>query len=786
MLDERGTTREMNERELLREAHRVARLISWEYEPESESVVLSQELTDVVGAHVPRHTTLDRVLELLVAPDARALRAELVRVGAGEGSRILEGELVQPERDLEWALPLPTPRWVETRMRAIRDASGALTGGVHGTTQDVTPRKLADLAGRESEQRLREAQRIGEVGSFEIDCRARMVTWSPQLYRLFDVQAGRCTGDLDFLVGLIPAEDAADLARLADAIASDGQPRELEHRYLRGDELRHARTRLEPIDTAAARGVRGTLRDITALRLAEGEARLRGELLDAVDAAVIATDLHATVTHWNSGAELLFGWTRAETVGRPLRPLTLDGAGAGDSRPLLDRVVTAGRGPVSHELARRDGTRFRGRVRATLLTDALGAPAGIAAVAIDRDRTSSGACTTCRSAARQYQRAITDSMDQGVYTLDSDGRLIHMNRAAQRLLGWSFAELEGRPMHEVVHPPRPDGSPAAADACPLRPAYESGLPVRIDDDVLIRRDGSELQVAISASPFRTDDGTLEAVVVFTDIGERKQSERRLLGEVERVSWVGRIREALDAERFAVYAQPLQDLSSGAGAGHELLVRMLDPSGQLIPPARFLPAAEQYGLVVDIDRWMLGQAVELVAQGHAVAVNLSPRTVGSRRIIDDLRVALDGAGADPALLVVELTEAALLEHGPAAARLVEGIRDTGCRIALDHFGTGNGGFTYLKRLPFDYLKIDAEFVQNLPENAASQDVIRAIVHLARGFGQRTVATGVEDDGTLSLLRELGVDLGQGFAIGRPAPASDVFGAAAGAWPRRSIV
>ena len=95
---------------------------------------------------------------------------------------------MQPGRNLDWALPLPNPRWVETRMRAIRDPSGALTGGVHGTTQDITARKLADLAGRGSEQRLREAQRVGEVGSFEIDCRTRMVTWSPQLYRLFDVQ----------------------------------------------------------------------------------------------------------------------------------------------------------------------------------------------------------------------------------------------------------------------------------------------------------------------------------------------------------------------------------------------------------------------------------------------------------------------------------------------------------------------------------------------------------------------------------------------------------------------
>lgn len=775
----RATHRDTGQHALLREAQRVARLVSWECDPASGAVELSRELTDALGERVPQRTTLDRALRLLVPADAAALRDRLARVGAGDGGTLMESELVQPERDLGWALPLPMPRWVETTMRAVRDASGALTGRVHGTTQDITARKLADLAGRESERRLREAQRAGELGNFEIDCRTRLVTWSPQLYRLFDVQAGTCSGDLDFLLARIPDEDAASLAGLADAIAEDGRPRELEHRYLRGTEVRFAETHLEPLDDGRASGLRGTLRDVTARRRAEDEAGVRGQLLDAVDAAVIATDLHAIVTYWSRGAEQLYGWSRAETIGRPLRPMTLDAGDQDDGRRLIERVIAAGPAAVTDALARRDGTRFRGTVRTSLLTDAAGAPAGVIAVAAEVH-------AAPRDAAREYQRAITDSMDQGVYTVDGHGCLLHMNRAAQELLGWSFEELAGRRMHEVVGRPPRDGSAASPAACPLRPAYESGVPVRIDDAVLVRKDGRELQVAISASPFRDDGGRLEAVVVFTDIGGRKQSERRLLGEIERVAWVGRIRDALDAERLLVYAQPVVDLTTGASAGHELLVRMRDAAGELVPPGLFLPAAEQYGLVSDVDRWMLGQAVQLAADGHAVAVNLAPRTIGSSRLADDLHGALTGAGADPALLVIELTETALAAHGPTGARLVDALRETGCRLALDHFGTGHGGFTYLRRLPFDYLKIDAEFVRDLPDNAASRDVVCAIVQLARGLGQRTVATGVESEGTLDLLRDLGVDLAQGFAIGRPAPAQDVFGAAPGAWPRRSIV
>ena len=385
----RETSRETDEHALLQEAHRVARIVSWEYDPDSGTVALSRELTDVEGSHVPRLTTLDRALELLTRPDAQALRERLARVGDGDGSRIVESELAQPERNLDWALPVPSPRWVETRMRAIRDPSGALTGGVHGTTQDITARKLADLAGRGSEQRLRETQRIGEVGSFEIDCRTRMVTWSPQLYRLFDVHAGICSGDLDFLLGLIPAQDASALARLADAVTVDGRPRELEHRYLRAGTMRYAETRLEPLGTGPARGVRGTLRDVTARRLAENEVHLRGQLLDTVDAAGIATDLHAIVTHWSRGAERLYGWARAETVGRPLRPLTVDAGGHDQGRRLIERVIASGPADARQPLARRDGARFQGLVRTSLLTDATGAPAGVIAVAVDLD----GDCT---------------------------------------------------------------------------------------------------------------------------------------------------------------------------------------------------------------------------------------------------------------------------------------------------------------------------------------------------------------------------------------------------------
>jgi EAL domain-containing protein (putative c-di-GMP-specific phosphodiesterase class I) len=157
----------------------------------------------------------------------------------------------------------------------------------------------------------------------------------------------------------------------------------------------------------------------------------------------------------------------------------------------------------------------------------------------------------------------------------------------------------------------------------------------------------------------------------------------------------------------------------------------------------------------------------------VGLNLSAASLGAPRLFEFVNEELRRASADPRLVSFELTETALLENEGLAQAFLERVSKLGCRVALDDFGTGYGGFTYLKRLPVDYLKIDREFVRDLTENAASQHVVRAIVALARGFGQQTVAEGVENRAALAVLGEMGVDYAQGYSIGRPQPVETVF-------------
>jgi EAL domain-containing protein (putative c-di-GMP-specific phosphodiesterase class I) len=206
------------------------------------------------------------------------------------------------------------------------------------------------------------------------------------------------------------------------------------------------------------------------------------------------------------------------------------------------------------------------------------------------------------------------------------------------------------------------------------------------------------------------------------------------------------------------------------AQSELLLRMgaADSASGLIMPCAFLPVAEEYGLITEIDRWVIDRASEIAATGQSVEINVSGRTISDPSLVDYVQHAIARAGADPGAMVFEITETTVASDERAAQIFVERLHELGCQVALDDFGTGYGGFTYLKQLSIDYLKIDIEFVRDLRENSASRHVVLGIVNLAHGFSLKTVGEGVEDQETLELLRELGVDYAQGFHIGCPYP------------------
>ncbi len=505
--------------------------------------------------------------------------------------------------------------------------------------------------------------------------------------------------------------------------------------------------------------------DITARRMAEAAAATQAALLDEVDISVIAIDSGGLITRWNDGAERLFGWTSAEAVGcnaaSLIAPVDPERAGA-----VLTELRRDGQWEGQLSLTRKDGSTFPAHLRHRLMVDESGRVTGRIAALVDvTERVGSERALL---AAQNYIRAVADSMGEGLYTLDPDGRVVFVNEAAEELLGWSAQELEGRVMHDVAHSWRPDGSRHLVEDCPIRRARRDGVTVRIEDDVFTCSDGRALPVQYTAAPFVTDDGVEGCAVVFADITHRKAREQSMESDVETLSWIGRIKDALADDRLVLYEQPIIELSSGDLVQRELLLRMREPTGEIVAPGCFLPIAEEYGLIGDIDRWVIGRATEIAVDGGRVEINLSASTVGDPGILDAIEESLGLSGVEPSSLVFEITETALITDEAAAKAFADRVHALGCKLALDDFGTGYGGFTYLKQFPVDVLKIDIEFVRDLPANPDSERVVEAVVALAQAFGLQTVAEGVEDAATLELLEALGVDFAQGYHIARPRP------------------
>ena len=250
---------------------------------------------------------------------------------------------------------------------------------------------------------------------------------------------------------------------------------------------------------------------------------------------------------------------------------------------------------------------------------------------------------------------------------------------------------------------------------------------------------------------------------------------------ENVHMIGTLREALDNHRFRLYAQPILPLATGPGQPRfEILIRLLTEEGEIVPPGKFLPAAEHYQLMPAIDRWVVERTLQTLdlhrdtLRQHVArfAINLSGQSVTDAGAADFIAAQIAATGIPADILCFELTETAAVANLAKADAFMQRLRRLGCQLALDDFGTGASSLAYLKNLPVSVIKIDGSFVRDVLTNPRSESMVKAVAQLARAMGITTVAEYVESDDLRVRMANLGVDYGQGFAIGKPLPLEDV--------------
>jgi diguanylate cyclase (GGDEF)-like protein len=297
----------------------------------------------------------------------------------------------------------------------------------------------------------------------------------------------------------------------------------------------------------------------------------------------------------------------------------------------------------------------------------------------------------------------------------------------------------------------------------------------------------QLQCSIGVTFFKSDKKTSDELLAEADLAcheaKRRGRNRIEFFQVsaketdqmkEDVGWTRRIKQALVNDMFVLWYQPIVHIASGQATHYEVLLRLQMPDGRIISPGAFLPAAERFGLMQEIDRWVIEHAIQSLSIHRRAnpelkfTINLSAPAFEAPNLHLSVRDTLKKYSVPGDALIFEITEQVAIRNFEDAETQLQGLQSLGCQVAIDDFGTGYSSFSHLKRFRFDFLKIDGSFVEKLASSPLDQTMVRLFADIGAGLRVKTIAEFVTDAATYSLLAKYGIDYAQGFHIGKPAP------------------
>jgi diguanylate cyclase (GGDEF)-like protein/PAS domain S-box-containing protein len=689
-------------------------------------------------------------------------------------------------------------------------------------------RKQDETALRESEARYRGLFDNVVDGVFQTTLEGDLISANPALMRMLGLADGEPVGALrisDFYA------DPKDRERLLAALQSDGSVRDFEYRLTRrsgGTIIVVENSRLVRGSDGQASYLEGTVTDITERKAAERalfrEKERAQVTLQSIGDAVLTTDSTGRVEYLNPVAEQLTGWDHREAQGKSVQEiieLLDEESGSAVEVPVL-RCLAEGRTVTLMSnvvLRHRDGSTIAIQDSAAPIQDRGGRVAGAVMVFHDVSRERQLHRKLSYFASHDSltgfinRREFEERLSTAVRAVRQDGApafaLLYMDldqfKVVNDTCGHAAGDLLLRQLAEILKVrvrsndviARLGGDEFAvllAD-CPVARAVEiaDGLREAIAQFRFAWRDGS-LQVGVSIGVVPVDEAveTVGAVMsaadvacyVAKDLGRNRihvYEEGDAAERHQEMQWVGRINRAREEERLELFFQPIVPIGATQNPvpQYELLLRMRDERGELVPPDSFIPAAERYNLMPSLDRWVITQAVssliyrqERGCAPYMLAVNLSGTTLNDARFLDFLLDELAGDAVLPGTLCFEITETAAIANLANVVSFMRALKARGCRFSLDDFGTGLSSLTYLKHLPVDYVKIDGQFIRNVTRDPTDESMVDAIARMARALKIETIAERVEGRDVLKRLGEIGISYAQGFFIAVPRPVSEL--------------
>jgi diguanylate cyclase (GGDEF)-like protein/PAS domain S-box-containing protein len=701
--------------------------------------------------------------------------------------------------------------------------------GIFFSHRVVRRRAEAEEALKRSQERFNLAVTGSNDGLWDWAIDTGEVYYSPRFKQLLGLRENEMEGTMAALLSRLHEEDKAAIEAALEAHLQHGAPFDIEMRLAtKSGEYRWFRSRGQSVRDSAGKAVRmaGAITDTTDRRLAAAELFAEKEraqvTLASIADGVITTDNDGWVEYLNPVAEELTGWKTEAARGLPLQAVfrIVDETTRKLAPSPIELVLREERTvemAATSLLVRNDGTEIPIVQSAAPIRARSGKITGVVLVLHD-------VSSERQYAAKLSYQASHDSLTGLINRAEFEHRLaLALKSSAQigRHHAVMYLDLDQfKVVNDTCGHAAGDQLMRQVSALLQRRLREGDTLARLGGDefgVLLENCSSEnalriadelrqtvtdfhfawenrsFNIGVSIGVVNVEDGlfTITDVLSAADaacymakekgrnrvqVYHREDSELTMRhGEME---WVARLQKALEEDRFVLYSQDIVSVS-GQGKGHhcELLIRMLDEKGEIVPPMAFIPAAERYGLMPSIDRWVIRNALAIIAReqanrrgdsGDVYAINLSGGSIGDDRFPEFVREQFARFGVPHQTICFEITETAAIARLDKAAHFIQELRALGCRFSLDDFGAGMSSFAYLKHLPVDYLKIDGGFVKDMADDPIDRAMVEAINSVGHVMGKRTIAEFVDSDRVLALLRDIGVDYAQGYGVARPQP------------------
>jgi diguanylate cyclase (GGDEF)-like protein/PAS domain S-box-containing protein len=720
-------------------------------------------------------------------------------------------------------------RWVETIKTPIVDDNGGVIGTT-GIARDITERKRAEQALRASEERYRHLVEGAPVIVYRYATRKGASYWSPKVQDVLGFSPQDVADNPYLWHDAIHPED---LPRVDTAIAGfeEGKSIDLEYRIcgVNGEWHWFSDQSVGRRDQHGDIVIEGVATDITERKAVEEvlfEEREKALVtLRSISDAVVTTDANGQVEFLNTVAERLTGWRHDEAQGRPLDDIfQIVNEHRKRIEDPLSRALSEG-DIVELEyhtlLIGRDGSEFAIQASAAPICDQASRVHGV--VLVFKDVTEQH-----RLSRRLHHQATHDSLTGLVNRKEFEDRLDHSIAAFHthgtpyvlcyldldqfKVVNDTAGHSAGDEMlkqiagllqtcirsRDTLGRMGGDEFSLLLENCPLGKALEIaenlvatigdfrftwgerrfaiGVSIGVVPITVDMTDRVQLMTKADVACFAAKDlGRNRVSVYCADDSELSQRHHDIVRAAE-------LREALEQYRFRLYAQAIRSATDPDGqvVHYEVLVRLLDENGELLLPGSFIPAAERFGLMIEVDRWVISEALRQYSSlgiadgGPGLAINLSGDSLSDDRLVDFVCVLLAATAVPAHCVCFEVTETAAINRLAIAQKVITDLRDLGCRFALDDFGSGLSSFTYLKHLPVDYLKIDGSFIRDMHWDEVDRAMVKSINDIGHTMGIATVAECVESEEILAAVRQVGIDFVQGYAVGRPRPLPELVG------------